>query len=137
LTLVVDASVAVKWFLVEPGRPEAMRLLDRGQSLIAPELVVAEVTNAVWKRVTSNEIELEQVVGVPGALADMFAELPPITPLAARAFEIAMDLRHPAYDCFYLALAEERDTQMVTADRRLLARLSGTSWAERAIGLGH
>jgi hypothetical protein len=30
LTLVVDASVAVKWFLVEPGRPEAMRLLDRG-----------------------------------------------------------------------------------------------------------
>jgi predicted nucleic acid-binding protein len=137
LTLVVDASVAVKWFLVEPGRPEAMRLLDRGHSLIAPELVVAEVINAVWKRLVGGGVEPEQAVGVPGALADFFSELRPIAPLGERTLEIAMELRHPAYDCFYLALAEERDAQLVTADRRLLGRLVGTPWAARAIGLGH
>ena len=57
--------------------------------------------------------------------------------LAGRALELASRLRHPAYDCFYLALAEARSAHFVTADRRLLDRLVGTPWAERAVGLGH
>jgi hypothetical protein len=36
--LVVDASVAIKWFSVEPGDREAFALLDRA-SLIAREPV--------------------------------------------------------------------------------------------------
>jgi predicted nucleic acid-binding protein len=55
--LVVDASVAVKWFLVEPGDREALALLDGDEPLIAPELVVAEVVNAVWKRLVSGGID--------------------------------------------------------------------------------
>jgi predicted nucleic acid-binding protein len=44
---------------------------------------------------------------------------------------IAIELRHPAYDCFYLALAEQRDCQMITADERLLARCAGSLFAKR------
>jgi predicted nucleic acid-binding protein len=55
--------------------------------------------------------------------------------LAGRALEIAAELRHPAYDCFYLALAQERRAQLVTADRRLISRLAGTPWQENTISL--
>jgi predicted nucleic acid-binding protein len=48
-----------------------------------------------------------------------------------------VELRHPAYECFYLALAEERRAKLVTADRRLLGRLAGTPWQEDAISLWH
>ena len=52
--------------------------------------------------------------------------------LAARSFAIAEALGHPVYDCCYLALAELRQTKLVTADKRLLDRLVETSWAQRA-----
>jgi predicted nucleic acid-binding protein len=45
-------------------------------------------------------------------------------------------LAHPAYDCFYLVLAELRGAQMVTDDRRLLARLATTPWAQTVVKLG-
>jgi predicted nucleic acid-binding protein len=133
--LVVDASVAIKWFLVEPGDREALALLDGDQSLIAPELVVAEVVNAVWKRLIGGGIDRAQAADVPTAIIKLFAELRPIVSLAARTLEIAAELRHPAYDCFYLALAEERRAKLVTADRRLLSRLAGTPWQEDTISL--
>lgn len=133
--LVVDASVAVKWFLVEPGDREALALLDGDEPLIAPELVVAEVVNAVWKRLVSGGIDASQAADLPRAILKVFSELRPIGALAARALEIAAELRHPAYGCFYLALAEDQSAKLVTADRRLAGRLSGTPWAERAISL--
>lgn len=133
--LVVDASVAIKWFIVEPGRPEAKRLLDGGHVLVAPELIVAEVVNVVWKRLMAGTIARSQAADVPRELPQLFAELCPLAPLADRALAMAEKLRHPAYDCFYLALAEARDAQLATADRRLVARLAGTPWQDRCLTL--
>lgn len=135
--LVVDASVAVKWFLAEPGDLEAMNLARGDESLIAPELIVAEVVNVMWKRVAAGAIERAQAADVPRALAEVLTDLSPLMPLAARALAIAVELRHPAYDCFYLALAEREDARLVTADRRLQQRVAATPWAERVQGLGH
>ena len=129
--LVVDASVAIKWFLLEPGRDEARRL----QRLIAPELIVAEVTNALWKRVMAGQITARQGIAASTALTQLLEPLLPIAPLAARALAIAGELRHPADDCFYLALAESRDLKLITADRRLVARLAGTPWQDRCLRL--
>jgi len=47
-----------------------------------------------------------------------FHELVSARMLADRA--ITLDLRHPVYDCFYLALAEARGSRSVTADDGLL-----------------
>ncbi|HSA80109.1 MAG TPA: type II toxin-antitoxin system VapC family toxin [Geminicoccaceae bacterium] len=133
--LVVDASVAIKGFLLEPGRDEARRLLDSEQRLIAPELIVAEVTNAMWKRVMAGQIDARQGAAATFALTQLLEPLLPIAPLAGRALAIAEELRHPAYDCFYLALAEARDLELITADRRLVAKLGGTRWQNRCLQL--
>jgi predicted nucleic acid-binding protein len=55
--------------------------------------------------------------------------------LAGRALAIAESLAHPVYDCFYLALAEQADARLVTADTRLLNRLEGTAWRARGVSL--
>ena len=75
------------------------------------------------KRLEPGGIELSQAADVPRALPETLAERSPLAPLAARALAIAAELRHPAYDCFYLALAEARDANLITADRRLIASL--------------
>jgi len=126
--VVIDASVAAKWFIVEPGASAARELVQSEGVLIAPELIIAEVLNVIWKRLIRNDLERDQVAHVPDALPKLFAELWPTVWLAKRAFEIAAELRHPVYDCFYLALAESEDATLVTADRRLIGRLAGSRW---------
>ena len=59
-------------------------------------------------------------------VAKAFEELVPTSVLKDRALAIAIELRHPAYDCFYLALAERRTSSLVTADDRLIRRCADT-----------
>jgi predicted nucleic acid-binding protein len=59
-------------------------------------------------------------------VAKAFEELVPTSVLKDRALSIAIELRHPAYDCFYLALAERSASPLITADDRLIRRCSDT-----------
>jgi predicted nucleic acid-binding protein len=131
LIVVVDASVAVKWFIHEPDRPAARRLLEPQSHLIAPDLIVAEVASAMWRRIMAAEADARQAPLTAASLPRFFARLLPLAPLAARVVEIAAELRHPVYDCFYLTLAESEDAVLVTADRRLIGRLAGSRWEAR------
>ena len=54
-TLVIDASIAVKWVVEEEGTPEALALRQKAK-LIAPELLVAECANILWKKVQRGEL---------------------------------------------------------------------------------
>jgi predicted nucleic acid-binding protein len=127
VTLVVDASVACKWFVAEKGSDSAEALLASGDGLIAPELIVPEVSNVAWLKLRRGEITDQQAIAMVAGLPDLLDEIVPTVQLASRALELARTLDHPAYDCFYLALAEVRQTRLVTDDRRLLTRLSGTA----------
>ena len=133
--LVVDASVACKWYLLEVDSAAACGLLESDHRLIAPELIVAEVCNAVWRRLNSGRIGAEQARQTALEVIRAFDQLLPIGVFAARVLTIAEILRHPVYDCFYLALAEEVAAPLVTADRRLVQRVAGTEWSARVTPL--
>jgi predicted nucleic acid-binding protein len=135
LTLVVDASVALKWFLQEEGSDSAAALLDRDDLLIAPDLIVAEVCNAGWKAVRAGMALPQQLEVAATRLPVVLDEVVPLAGLAADAVVAATSLDHPVYDCFYLVLAGQRDARLVTADLRLLRRVVNTPWAQRVVGL--
>lgn len=135
MTLVVDAGVACKWFVAEAGSPQAVILLEREEGLIAPEIVVAEVANALWRKLRSGEMTSNQAAGAVGELPGFFDDLVPCVRLAARSLALAADLHHPVHDCLSLALAELREASLVTADqRRGNGRWSPERWATGAPG---
>jgi predicted nucleic acid-binding protein len=116
---VVDASVAVKWLVAEVLSDEAARLLDEGAALVAPDLIFAEVVNALWAMRRRGDISREDLADA----VSVFRAAPVATPvpmrqLAPSAARLAVDLDHPAYDCFYLAPAIQEQYPVVTADRR-------------------
>ena len=121
MTLVVDASVAAKWVLQEDGSDRAAALRGSGDDLIAPSLIVAEIGNAIWKRAIWREVSARDAVRAVQTAINLFTRLIAPSQLAARSTEIAIELRHPIYDCFYVALAERERCPMITADRRLIA----------------
>jgi len=121
-TLVVDASIAVKWVVEEEGTTQALALRERAK-LIAPELLVAECANILWKKVQRTELSTKEALLAARLLQGAEMELLPTRSLLEAAASIAIALGHPAYDCLYLALAIENDCQFVTADERFLRKL--------------
>jgi len=121
MTMVIDASVAALWVLPQPGseRAAALRSQDR---LIAPTLVAAEIGSALWKAARRGDLSgADALVALDIALRH-FDALVPLEEQRARALELAIELQHPIYDCFYLALAEGEKCPLVSADARLLAK---------------
>lgn len=136
---VVDASVVVKWFVTEELSGEAAALLERGATLVAPELVFAEVSNALWAMRRRGEIGAADFDDATDALrAAPFAIPHPMRRLAAAAARLAVDLDHPVYDCFYLALAVLEQYPVVTADRRFHDKVRGHPYlADRIVHVAH
>jgi predicted nucleic acid-binding protein len=124
-TWVVDASVAFGWFAAVPGSEQAVRLLDGGPStlLLAPDLVLVELLNAGWKSLRLGAISAEQFQVLSTRAAEPFSRLFPSSALLARAAHWCQELDHPAYDCLYVALAEQERATLITADQRLLRKL--------------
>ncbi len=120
MTLVIDASVSAKWVLPEPGSHDAAVLRTEDIDLIAPSLVVAEIGNALWKSALRGDMAGQDVPHVLRTAASHYARLIPVETIAADAMKLAIELKHPIYDCFYLALAERERAPLVSADKRLL-----------------
>ncbi len=130
MTIVVDASVALRWCFPLNDSERAEELLRSDGRLIAPDLVISEITNAAWKLVVFDKLPAASATTAVREVAKAFEELVPASMLKDRALAIAIELRHPAYDCFYLALAEQRNARLVTADERLLRRCTKTPFAK-------
>lgn len=124
--LVIDASVAIKWVAPEALSEHAVALLE-GPRLAAPDLLVAECANILWKKVARSEMEGDAAIVAAQAIERVEIELVPMRLLLAESLKLALELDHPAYDCLYLALALARDCRFVTADGRLVNKLAQTA----------
>jgi predicted nucleic acid-binding protein len=120
--LVIDASIAVKWVIEEAGTADALSL-RRQARLIAPDLLLAECANILWKKVRRDELSKDEALLAARLLQGADIELLPTRSLLEAATSIAIDLDHPAYDCVYVALAAANDCCFVTADQRFLRKV--------------
>lgn len=119
---VVDSSVVVKWFFPEPSRPEALRLLDAYRNerikLIAPVLLMAEVTNVLAKRVRRGLASASMAMEIYRFLNINSPLLVDDRTVMDEAMILALGSGQPIYDCVYLALALRRGCDLITADRK-------------------
>ncbi len=119
--LIVDASVAARWFVPALAWPSATGLLRPGYTFLAPELILAETANAFWKSSRAGYITPSEMQRAMTQLPAFFERLTPLLELADEAAAMSLILNHPVYDCFYLALARREGAPLVTADKRLAA----------------
>lgn len=130
--IVVDASVAVKWLLPEPGEAAAQRLLGGGDSLLGPELIRVEVAAAIARKARFGEIDAQDAETAAElwlrAIADGVVTLVPDEADLPRALRLAIALNHPLQDCLYLALAERLGAPLITADERFVTK-AGPSYS--------
>ncbi len=121
----LDASVAIKWVIVEPDSDKATRLREDYRNgiheLLAPESFTIECAYSLTKK------QRQRLLADARALCDdIMMDAPvlaPILPLMDRALDISIQTRHNFYDCLYVALAEREGCELVTADTKLITNL--------------
>jgi predicted nucleic acid-binding protein len=123
--VVVDASVAVKWFLPEIHTKAACRLLSGKRELLAPDLIWAEVGNVLWKKVSRAEITAEVAHGILRDFKRFPFHIYASRSLLDSAWNLAERFRISVYDSLYVALAVTRKCRLVTTDRRLYNTFRG------------
>jgi predicted nucleic acid-binding protein len=125
---VVDASVALKWFLPESDNSSTDDLLKaflNGKiGLNAPDLLLIEAASALWRRsVVRKELVSSEAKAIYRDLLTLPLNFRTSERLAAASFGLAITHRHSAYDTLYCALAIEMDCELITADDTLVAKL--------------
>ncbi|MEM1976941.1 MAG: type II toxin-antitoxin system VapC family toxin [Nitrososphaerota archaeon] len=127
--LVLDASVAVKWFNVEPLREKALIIRNKyvnGEiELIAPDLLYYEVANALRY---NPRFGIEEVKSALKVLEDLSI----ITydfdgELREKAVELAYRFGITIYDAAYVALAVIRDAFLYTANKEVVVKAQLTN----------
>ena len=130
--LVLDASVAVKILLPEADSGTAVAVVER-HPLLAPDFIFAECAHVLGKAVNRGLIEPDDAFEGISALDDLQIALHPSERLATDALRLAVELRHSAYDWFYLALALQTGCRLLTADQRLVS--SAAAFADHLLPL--
>jgi predicted nucleic acid-binding protein len=128
--LVVDSSVVIKWFVVEPYSDQARLLLDEYKSgtltLLAPDLVNAELGNIVWKKQAFQGLAANDAQAIVDAFRELRFVLTPTAILLDHAYRLAVTHQRTVYDMLYLALSLREQCPLVTADERLVNTIQST-----------
>jgi predicted nucleic acid-binding protein len=130
--VVVDASVAVKWFLPEPGSDAARWFRDTDAvELHVPDLWYLEIGNALWKRAMRSDqrVSPDVVRAMLGDLRGVGVTTHGSAQIVERAAALALEAGSTVYDASYAAVAERAQATLVTADARLARDLAGHTTA--------
>ena len=130
-SIVVDASVAVKWCL--PSLRE--ELVEHAEELLAssrreevrflvPDLFWVELANALWKAVRRNEISPNNATTAIAFVRDLDITTVPSIDFVPQALDLAISHGRTVYDSLYVALAMQSKSDLITADERLANALA-------------
>jgi predicted nucleic acid-binding protein len=130
LACVIDASVAVKLFLAEPLASQATDLFavltaDFGSVFHVPDLFYAECANIFWTQCQWGGRSLTQAQADLVDLRSLRLQVTSTLDLVDDALVIAGTASITAYDACYVALAQRHGLALITADQRLVNKLSG------------
>jgi predicted nucleic acid-binding protein len=119
MTVVLDVSAAIEILLKKEKRELFDAEYRAAGWVIAPDLYVSELSNALWKYYKANALSHEECVQhVEDGIA-LIDDLFEAKELWKEALSESIKNNHSVYDMYYLILARRNDATVVTNDRRL------------------
>lgn len=116
--MVVDASVAVKWFFPEPAADLAPQLLPAADALIAPDLLLIEVGSALTRRYRRREMSRADVSASMQDMQMLGIRYIPAATLLSDALAVSLANRQAMVDRLCLALTRQPRQPLATFDPR-------------------
>ena len=129
---VIDASVAVKWYVPEAHSETAAGLLaarDRGQARFhVPDLFASEVGSILWKKVRRELLDDAEAQAIGTELLRVPMRVHNSRPWFPIALRLSCEAGLTFYDSLYVTLASGLRCELVTADERLATAAGRRRW---------
>ena len=117
--IVVDANV-IAYFLMKTEKTEvAEKIWKKDMDWLAPLLWHSEVRNILTNYVRHNMLAVEQAQVVMDKAHELMHEREHFVS-SARVLELAASSHCTAYDCEYVALAQQFDLPLITFDKAIV-----------------
>lgn len=133
MNLVVDASVAIKWYVKEVNTEDAEFLLRDEFVLHAPELLLTEFANILWKKCRNDDVDADSAESMLESFLARPITLHSHRSLVRAAYLGAKGYGHAVYDWTYLSLAVKLDYPFVTADRKFFLAVRRTQFKNNIV----
>jgi predicted nucleic acid-binding protein len=133
---VVDASVAIKWYVPEIYEQEATKFLQGKHSFHVPELIYPEFSNILWKKVRRGEITSAEGQRIIAAIGKQKLISHTHQSLIHSAYTGAESTGQTVYDWTYLALAIALSCEFITADEKFYRALETTPLRANLLWIG-
>lgn len=129
---ILDASVVLKWFVEENGSDKAQEILDghirKTSEIVVPDLLIYEVGNALKYSGGFTPQEIRKIFAALWNLDLLIVA--PQTNIINSAIVLSFSLGLSFYDAAYVALAQEMDMTMITADKALFDKTATLKFIE-------
>lgn len=119
MNIVLDVSAVSPVLLAEQHGDATADHIANADSIIAPELFIAELGNVLWKYVNFHDLDESTAIQVFDLGLDMIDDVVSNTAITSEAMRLAIQTRHPVYDCLYLTLARRTRYTLLTHDKKL------------------
>jgi predicted nucleic acid-binding protein len=117
--VVLDASAALEVALNRKNAGPVAKALKDADLRLAPDLLVPEAANALWKEHHFGGCDLSICEEALDIVLNLVSAWVPCAELCREAFHMSVFARAPAYDMFYLALARRENATLLTLDAKL------------------
>ena len=131
----MDARAAIKWFVDEEFSERAGALLEREYDLYASRLLASEVSNALGRKVRIGEFDHGEALEIADSIPRIPVSWADELTVCSDAVRLSLELGHPVYDCFYLALARLLDASTVTSYARFANAVTATAFGHLILTL--
>jgi predicted nucleic acid-binding protein len=130
---VVDASVAIKWFIPEIHSELALRARRSHNPLHIPAFMTLELGSVITKKIRRGELTRDEGKTILKELRHLPLQRHADERLFPAAYELALDTQQSLYDCLYLALTVAVDGRMITADQKFYQALTDGPYIRRLV----
>ncbi|HRI04545.1 MAG TPA: type II toxin-antitoxin system VapC family toxin [Pyrinomonadaceae bacterium] len=127
MRVVIDASVLVKWYVPEIHSLEAELLVDNRFEIHAPEIIIPEFGNILWKKCRLGELSVKESLTIADDMLKDNITLHAQSPLLKDSLNYANATGKTVHDWMYMTLALSLGAVFVTADRKFFLAVRGTS----------
>ena len=124
IRVVVDASIAPKWYLAEVHEVAAPRLLGGGYAMAAPAILTSEFTSVALQKHRRGQLTRDEANTLAARAVRLPVRLFDTRDYLAHAYALAQEFHPSVYDCLYAALGLSLGCEVVTAERPFYAALS-------------